>query len=90
MATVQASQRSQIISVSDIEWEQRQPGVRQKNLWAHPETQRRAVMTRIEPGARLPCHRHVRDGLLFVIEGALSDDFGTVTSGNMGYRPPAT
>src|SRR5712692_2999126 len=78
---------SEIISVSDLGWEERQPGIRMKSLWAHPETRRRAVMTRLEPGAELPRHRHVGDELVFVIEGAIADQFGTVTAGNMGYRP---
>src|SRR6266545_7564365 len=79
--------RSQIISVSDLPWQERQPGMRQKSLWADPATNRRAVISRIEPTAQLPRHRHAGDELLFVIEGSLSDDFGTVTAGNMGYRP---
>jgi anti-sigma factor ChrR (cupin superfamily) len=58
-----------------------------KSLWEHPESQRRAVMTRIDAGAKLPLHRHDGDELVFVIEGAVSDEFGTITSGNMGYRP---
>jgi anti-sigma factor ChrR (cupin superfamily) len=78
---------SVIIAVSDLAWQDRQPGVRMKSLWEHPETKRRAVMTRIEPDAKLPLHRHVGDELVFVIEGALSDEFGTVTAGNIGYRP---
>jgi anti-sigma factor ChrR (cupin superfamily) len=78
---------SEIISVSDVEWQEWQPGIRMKSLWAHPATQRRAVIARIEPGAQLPRHRHVGDELVFVIEGALTDDFGTVTAGNVGYRP---
>jgi Anti-sigma factor len=78
---------SQIISLSDLAWQERQPGVRAKAIWEHPESQRKAVMTRIAPGAKLPLHRHVGDELVFVIEGALSDEFGTVTAGNMGYRP---
>jgi anti-sigma factor ChrR (cupin superfamily) len=78
---------SEIISVSDLAWQERQPGVRMKSIWEHPESKRRAVMTRIEPDAKLPLHRHVGDELIFVIEGALSDEFGTVTAGNMGYRP---
>ncbi|PWU23977.1 MAG: hypothetical protein C5B48_07690 [Candidatus Rokuibacteriota bacterium] len=86
MATMK-SPRSEIISVANLEWQERQPAVRMKNLWEHPETKRRAVMTRIEPGAELPRHRHVGDELVFVIEGALSDDFGTVAAGNVGYRP---
>jgi anti-sigma factor ChrR (cupin superfamily) len=78
---------SEIISLSDLPWQERQPGVRAKDIWAHPETKRRAVMTRLEPGARLPLHRHVGDELIFVIEGAVSDESGTVTAGNLGYRP---
>jgi anti-sigma factor ChrR (cupin superfamily) len=78
---------SQIIPISDLAWQERQPGVRMKTLWEHPETKRRAVMTRIEPDAKLPLHRHVGDELVFVIEGVISDEFGTVTAGNVGYRP---
>ncbi|HEU4367311.1 MAG TPA: hypothetical protein VFV05_03670 [Methylomirabilota bacterium] len=69
---------SQIISVSDLAWYERQPGLRSRTIWEHPETKRRAVMTRIEPEAKLPLH-HVGDELVFVIEGALADEFGTVT-----------
>jgi len=78
---------SQIISLSDLPWQERQPGVRGKNIWEHPESNRRAVMTRIAPGSKLPLHRHAGDELVFVIEGAIHDDFGTITAGNMGYRP---
>src|SRR5437867_11747709 len=78
---------SQLIPISDLAWQERQPGVRMKTIWEHPETKRRAVMTRIEPDAKLPLHRHVGDELVFVIEGVISDEFGTVTAGNVGYRP---
>jgi anti-sigma factor ChrR (cupin superfamily) len=78
---------SEIISVSDLPWQERQPGVRMKEIWEHPESNRRVLMTRIEPDAKLPLHRHVGDELVFVIEGAIADEFGTVTAGNMGYRP---
>ena len=85
--TTTKSPPSEIIPVSDLECQEHQPGIRMKSLWADPATNRRALMTRIEPGAGLPRHRHVGDELLYVIEGAISDDFGTVTAGNMGYRP---
>jgi anti-sigma factor ChrR (cupin superfamily) len=78
---------SQIIAISDLPWQERQPGIRMKDIWQHPETKRRAVMTRIEPDAKLPLHRHAGDELVFVIEGSISDEFGTVTAGNVGYRP---
>jgi len=85
--TASQSPQSQIISVSDRAWQEMQPGVRMKHLWADEQTKRRAVMSRIEPSARLLLHRHVGDELIFVLEGALADEFGTVTAGNVGYRP---
>src|SRR5262245_58938133 len=87
MATTITTPRSRIITIADLPWEDRPQGVRAKSIWAHPATKRQALMTRIPPGAELPRHRHVGDELIFVVEGALSDDFGTVTAGNMGYRP---
>jgi anti-sigma factor ChrR (cupin superfamily) len=81
--------RSQIIAVTDIEWKRHEtlPGIRQKALWSDPATQRRAVLSRFEPGASLPLHRHAGDEILYVIEGAIADEAGTVSAGNMGYRP---
>ena len=81
--------RSQIIAVTDIEWKRHETlqGIRQKALWSDPATQRRAVLSRFEPGASLPMHRHNGDEILYVIEGAIADEAGTVSAGNMGYRP---
>jgi anti-sigma factor ChrR (cupin superfamily) len=85
--TTTASPLSRVIPVGDLVWEDRRPGIRHKSLWADPGTQRRAVMSRFEPGAELPLHRHVGDELVFVIEGAISDASGVLTAGNLGYRP---
>ncbi len=81
------SPRSRIIPVGDLAWQEFQPGISFKILWQDPATKRRAQMTRFAPGARLPAHRHVGDELIFVIEGALTDEAGSVTAGNVGYRP---
>ena len=81
------NQRSRIIAVSDVGWEEYRPGITFKLLWQDPATKRRAQMTRFAPGANLPLHRHAGDELIFVIEGAVSDEAGTVTVGNVGYRP---
>jgi len=80
---------SRMIAVTDIEWKRHDalPGLRQKELWTDAATQRRAGLARFEPGATLPMHRHVGDEILFVIEGAIADEAGTVSAGNMGYRP---
>jgi anti-sigma factor ChrR (cupin superfamily) len=80
---------SRIIAVTDIEWKRHEtlPGIRQKALWSDPATERRALLTRFEPAASLPAHRHVGDEILYVIEGAIADEAGTVSAGNMSYRP---
>jgi anti-sigma factor ChrR (cupin superfamily) len=79
--------KSQIIQVSGQEWQTISPMLKFKKMWSDPASKRRAQITRFEPGATLPMHRHVGDELLYVIEGAISDEFGTTTAGNVSYRP---
>jgi anti-sigma factor ChrR (cupin superfamily) len=80
---------SRIIAVTDVEWKRHEtvPGLRQKALWSDAATERRVVLSRFEPGASLPMHRHTGDEILYVIEGAIADETGTVSAGNMSYRP---
>jgi anti-sigma factor ChrR (cupin superfamily) len=78
---------SQIISVSECEWQQMTPTIKAKVLWSDKATKRRAQLTRFEPGAMLEMHRHVGDELLYVIEGSIADEAGTVAAGSVGYRP---
>src|SRR4030095_12443679 len=85
--TIATSPRSQIIAVSDLEWQEYQPGIRFKILWQDPATKRRAQMAHFAPGAQLPLHRHVGDEVIFVIEGAVSDECGAAHAGNAVYVP---
>src|SRR5437588_11616664 len=78
---------SQIIRVNEIEWSPMAPNVNAKVLWSDPESKRRAQLTRFEPGATLPMHRHAGDEFLYVIEGAISDESGITSAGSVGYRP---
>jgi anti-sigma factor ChrR (cupin superfamily) len=86
MAAEQANP-SQVIEVAEIAWEPMMPNIKAKLLWSDPATKRRAQLTRFEPGATLPMHRHIGDELLYVIEGSISDEAGTVAAGSVGYRP---
>jgi anti-sigma factor ChrR (cupin superfamily) len=79
--------RSEIVTLSDLPWIDARPGVRQKRIWENKATERRALLARFEPGAKLPLHRHVGDELIFLIEGANADESGVVATGNMNYRP---
>jgi anti-sigma factor ChrR (cupin superfamily) len=82
-----AANLSRIIEVSECEWQPMTPTIKAKMLWSDPPTKRRAQLTRFEPGASLSMHRHVGDELLYVIEGSISDESGTVAAGSVGYRP---
>ena len=83
----EASNPSQIIEVCEREWQPMTPTIKAKTLWSDPATKRRAQLTRFEPGATLPLHRHAGDEFLYVIEGSISDESGTVAAGSVGYRP---
>ena len=78
--------RSLYVNVAERSWQQRRPGVHWKVLWE--EGDRRAVLMRYDPGATIPRHRHLGDEQIFVLEGSLSNDFGTCAEGNYARRPP--
>ncbi len=83
----ESSPPSRTIAVADLEWRLGRFGLWTKELWSDSATQRKAVVTRFWNNAQLPMHRHVGDELLYVIEGAISDEAGIIYAGNVGYRP---
>ena len=87
MADERSTPPSQLIAVGDCEWQPISPTLKSKTLWSDPATKRQVRLTRFESGASLPLHRHVGDELVYVIEGAIADEFGTVAAGSIGYRP---
>jgi anti-sigma factor ChrR (cupin superfamily) len=87
MAAEKSTPASQLIVVSEAKWQTVSPALESKTLWSDAATQRQARLARFDPGANLPLHRHVGDELVYVIEGAIADEFGTVMAGGIGYRP---
>ena len=83
----EARKQSQITEIAQIAWEPVTPLVRAKVVWSDPATKRRAQLTRFDPGACLPMHRHIGDELLYVLEGEVTDESGTAYAGSVGYRP---
>ncbi len=79
--------RSQLIDFGAMDWAEILPGVQGKRVWADPGTHRVAMFIRFAAGASLPRHAHDGDELVYVLEGAIADDYGSVTAGNVGYRP---
>jgi anti-sigma factor ChrR (cupin superfamily) len=77
---------STYIDVSKIDWEATPfPGIWTKKLYEDPSG-RMTVLTRMEPGAKLPDHRHVGLEQSFVLEGSLVDSDGACTAGNYVWR----
>ncbi|MBT6682287.1 MAG: hypothetical protein HOB07_09585 [Chloroflexi bacterium] len=79
--------RSQPILVNEIPWVEGAPGMRTRPLWEDPATDRKAHIVEFEPGAGMPLHRHVGHELIYLIEGSLVDESGTLRPGNVAYRP---
>jgi len=78
--------RSTYLDVSRMDWEASPfPGVFNKVLY-EDASGRRTILTRMEPGARLPRHRHVGLEQTFCLEGSLVDDDGECTPGNYVWR----
>jgi anti-sigma factor ChrR (cupin superfamily) len=88
MMKAESSPPSRTIAVADLEWRLGRFGLWTKDVWSDPPTQRKVVLTRFWSNGQLPMHRHVGDELLYVIEGAISDEASTIYAGNVGYRPP--
>jgi anti-sigma factor ChrR (cupin superfamily) len=69
------------------------PGVMRRLIlaqptWNVPTIPREISMVRFAPGVKVPLRRHVGgDEIVYVIEGVLSDEFGDISAGNVGYRP---
>jgi anti-sigma factor ChrR (cupin superfamily) len=77
---------SQYVTVDELPWVERHPGVFWRILWQ--EGERKAILMRYAPGARIPRHRHLGDEQIYVLEGSVRDDSGVCTAGNYARRPP--
>lgn len=75
------------VASHEVAWAEAGPGLRFKPLWDHPPTRRRAYLARLAGGRHLPAHRHLGDELVFVIEGEITDESGTLAAGQASYRP---
>lgn len=87
---IKETERSTYLDVSRMEWEPSPlSGVWNKLLYQDPSG-KRTMLTRFEPGARLPRHRHTGLEQTFVPEGSLVDEDGECTAGNYVWRRPGS
>jgi anti-sigma factor ChrR (cupin superfamily) len=85
------STNSEYLDVNLIEWQPTGfPGVELKMLCQDTQSEAFTAMFRMQPGARLPRHRHRGIEQTFVLEGSLVDDEGACTAGNFVWRHPGS
>lgn len=78
---------STIVAVDEIPWRAEEAGISHKELWTDPASHRALFLRRLEPGVRL-LHRHIGQELIFVLEGAVSDEHGIAAPGMLASSPP--
>ena len=87
---LKTTDRSTYLDLAKMDWEPSGfPGVWNKVLYEDPSG-RRTILTRFEPGAELPRHRHVALEQTFILEGSLMDDDGECTAGSFVWRRPGS
>lgn len=82
---------SVFVDVDALAWQPTpHPGVMIKTLWQDENGDAYTALFRIEPGARLPEHRHTGVEQTYVLEGSLVDEQGECTAGNFVWRRPGS
>ena len=86
-----ATPGSVYVDVDSLEWQAtRFPGIEIKMLWQDADSEAYTALFRVQPGSRLPRHRHNGVEQTFVLEGSLVDDEGACTAGNYVWRHPGS
>jgi anti-sigma factor ChrR (cupin superfamily) len=77
---------SRFVETDSVPWIENTPGHKSKVINYDPVTELLTILTRLEPGARIPPHTHEDVEQTFVLEGSLVDDEGECTAGNFVIR----
>ena len=77
---------SRFVETENVPWIESAPGHKSKVIYYDPKTEMLTILSKLEPGARIPPHTHEDLEQTFVLEGSLVDDEGECTSGNFVIR----
>jgi anti-sigma factor ChrR (cupin superfamily) len=77
---------SRFIATDEVPWIENAPGHKSKVIYYNPATDLLTIVSKLEPGARIPMHTHEDLEQTFVLEGSLVDDEGECTAGNFVIR----
>ena len=77
---------SRFVNLDSVPWIDTGPGNKMKILYHDPETDMLTIISKLEPGAGIPAHRHEDLEQTYVLEGSLVDEEGACTAGNFVIR----
>jgi anti-sigma factor ChrR (cupin superfamily) len=77
---------SRFLKIDTMPWIETSPGSKMKVLYHDPKTDMLTIITKLEPGAGIPAHKHEDLEQTYVLEGSLVDDEGECTAGNFVIR----
>jgi anti-sigma factor ChrR (cupin superfamily) len=77
---------SRFVEIEALPWIESAPGHKMKLIYHDPATDMLTIMSKLEPGARIPPHTHEDVEQTFVLEGSLVDDEGECKAGNFVIR----
>jgi len=77
---------SRFIETESLPWIENAPGQKIKVIYYDPASGMLTILSKLEPGAGIPPHKHEDLEQTFVLEGSLVDDEGECTAGNFVIR----
>ena len=77
---------SRFVETESVPWIEAAPGHKMKVIYHDPATEMLTILSKLEPGAKIPPHTHEDVEQTFVLEGSLVDDEGECTAGNFVIR----
>jgi anti-sigma factor ChrR (cupin superfamily) len=86
VAPVLGSLASRFVETESVPWIENAPGHKSKVIYYDPATDMLTILSKLEPGARIPPHTHEDLEQTYVLEGSLLDDEGECTAGNFVIR----
>ena len=77
---------SRFIETTSVPWIENGPGHKSKVIYYDPVTDMLTILSKLDPGARIPQHTHEDLEQTYVLEGSLLDEEGECTAGNFVIR----
>ena len=77
---------SHFIKTDSVPWIENAPGQKIKVIYHDPVSGLLTILSKLEPGAGIPPHKHEDLEQTYVLEGSLVDDEGECTAGNFVIR----